>query len=363
MFKNQKFSVIYRWLVVIALVILAALTGAIAAFFMFNKSINYLNLNSGASTLPTDLASWAGNKKTVLEQDEHLILINKKVATYLFGVYQVDKNGVVVDWRKPIGQAVVLTNNGWLLARLKDGDKKYLATELLAVSNDYRGYKVSSLLYDKVSDFWLIKLENASSLSAAPWGGVRGLSFGQSITTIGWQAGSQLAQVEQKKYKTGVLSSDQLNFKLITSEIIRSDKFIITDLNGYVVAMINNKSEIIAMEALSAVITNALKNNKINYVWLGVNYTILPPILNKNQAVFGAKLTKTATEPAVIKGSPADKAGLKEGDIILAVDGVFLTEYNDLSDIIANYKAADKIYIRYKRGDVEKVEGMYLGLH
>jgi S1-C subfamily serine protease len=52
------------------------------------------------------------------------------------------------------------------------------------------------------------------------------------------------------------------------------------------------------------------------------------------------------TDLAVIPGSPADKAGIVENDIILEVDGQKLTTDNQLSDIVANHNVGDTLTLK-----------------
>jgi S1-C subfamily serine protease len=60
-------------------------------------------------------------------------------------------------------------------------------------------------------------------------------------------------------------------------------------------------------------------------------------------------------EAAIIKNSPADKAGIKENDIILEVDEVVLGPEKDLMDIVQNHKVGDKLKLKVLR-DKEEIE-------
>ncbi len=51
----------------------------------------------------------------------------------------------------------------------------------------------------------------------------------------------------------------------------------------------------------------------------------------------------------VVKGSPADKAGLKSGDVIVKIEGIKVKSTEDLSDAINKYKPGDKVKIEYYR--------------
>ena len=60
---------------------------------------------------------------------------------------------------------------------------------------------------------------------------------------------------------------------------------------------------------------------------------------------------------AVTPGSPADKAGLQENDIILEVDGKKVTERNQLADLIASYKPGDEISLKiYHKGEEKEIK-------
>ena len=55
-------------------------------------------------------------------------------------------------------------------------------------------------------------------------------------------------------------------------------------------------------------------------------------------------------DSATVAGSPADKAGLKIGDIILEINGVAVTEDNSLANIIKKYRPGDNISLKIHRG-------------
>jgi len=72
---------------------------------------------------------------------------------------------------------------------------------------------------------------------------------------------------------------------------------------------------------------------------------------------FGALLT------AVTPGTPADKAGLRAGDIIVAVNDERVTLATDLADIVRKYKPGDEVRITYRRDGEEKTVEVTLGQH
>lgn len=60
---------------------------------------------------------------------------------------------------------------------------------------------------------------------------------------------------------------------------------------------------------------------------------------------------------AVIPGSPADKAGVMENDIILEVSGEKVTDKNTLQDLISKYKPGDQVKLKvYHKGEEKDID-------
>lgn len=56
----------------------------------------------------------------------------------------------------------------------------------------------------------------------------------------------------------------------------------------------------------------------------------------------------------IIKNGPASKTELKEGDIIISIDGQQLSTMNDLREYIYKKKPNDKVVLKVSRGRIEK---------
>ena len=63
------------------------------------------------------------------------------------------------------------------------------------------------------------------------------------------------------------------------------------------------------------------------------------------------------TDLAVIPGSPADKAGLRENDIILEIDGEKLTVKNPLVKVIGGHQIGDELELKiFRKGEEKEVK-------
>jgi len=99
------------------------------------------------------------------------------------------------------------------------------------------------------------------------------------------------------------------------------------------------------------------KHGKVTIPFLGIKYVLLSKELaqkNKLPVDNGALIIREILgEPAVVKGSAADKAGLKEFDIILEVNGEKITLENPLSSILQNCKIGEEVALKVLRGKKE----------
>ncbi|MFK8009629.1 MAG: PDZ domain-containing protein [Saprospiraceae bacterium] len=79
-----------------------------------------------------------------------------------------------------------------------------------------------------------------------------------------------------------------------------------------------------------------------------------------NGAFFGVMIDPSAEGMElldVVKDSPAEKAGLKKGDILQSVNEHQISTYEELTKVLSNYKPGDSIVVMYRRdGQINKVQ-------
>jgi serine protease DegQ len=81
------------------------------------------------------------------------------------------------------------------------------------------------------------------------------------------------------------------------------------------------------------VMEQIVKNGSVTRGWVGIEVQDLSPELAES---FNLKSTEGALIAGVLKGGPADAAGVKPGDILLAVDGKTVADSSSLLNLIAN---------------------------
>ncbi len=99
------------------------------------------------------------------------------------------------------------------------------------------------------------------------------------------------------------------------------------------------------------------RDGKIKRPYLGVKYILLNEQIaraNKIDRDYGALVVREMFgEPAVAKNSSAERAGLKEYDIILEINGKKVTQDNSVNDILSDCGIGDKIYLLVSRNGEE----------
>ena len=111
----------------------------------------------------------------------------------------------------------------------------------------------------------------------------------------------------------------------------------------------------IPISNISGLIKTVLSTGKFQQPYLGVRYL---PLTNDSAAQLDLKITrgayilpadKTGGQPAIVSGSPAEKAGLKEGDIIVAVDGKNIDDRNSLTSLLDQHQVGDTVTLKVNR--------------
>jgi putative serine protease PepD len=93
----------------------------------------------------------------------------------------------------------------------------------------------------------------------------------------------------------------------------------------------------IPSNTVRAVASQLIAGKTVPHAYLGVS-------VRDSRSPFGAALAR------VFPGTPAAKAGLKDGDVVTAIDGKTVTGESDLSDAIGQLKPGNVMTVTYERG-------------
>ncbi|MBU3896145.1 trypsin-like peptidase domain-containing protein [Patescibacteria group bacterium] len=253
-------------------------------------------------------------------------------------------------------------------------DKK---AEYSVFTNDGRKYPAKVLARDPIQDLAILKIEPISeeAFATVKLGDSSGVQIGQTVIAIGNALGEFRNTVSVgaiSGLKRTVLASSNQGFTENLEDIIQTDAAINLGNSGG--PLLNLKGEVIAVNTAVAesaqnigfaIPINSLKRGiiqvqageDITYPFLGVRYVAITPTIKEEKKLSidnGALIAKgDAGETAIIKGSAAEEAGFKSGDIIIEFGGEKITAQNSLALIIQKYNPKDQVQVKILRGEEE----------
>jgi putative serine protease PepD len=104
---------------------------------------------------------------------------------------------------------------------------------------------------------------------------------------------------------------------------------------------------------VKTVVTKLISSGKVSHAYLGISTSSVPG--STNGTAFGA------TVQSVVTGSPADQAGIENGDVIKSIAGKQVATSDDLAAIIAADKPGDKVAVVLTRSGSDKTVEVTLG--
>ena len=260
--------------------------------------------------------------------------------------------------------------------------------KLFVVTNDGKELEASLVDTDPVLDLSILRVQG-SGFRSVTLGDSDKIRIGQTAIAIG-NTLSEFRNTVTKGVISGINRHVTAGVSVNSSEVI--EKAIQTDaainpgnsggplinLLGEVVG-INTAVSFDGQAVAFAIPINQAKRaiedvkdtGKILRPWLGIHYVLVEPSKIKDASSISFTLAALVTkdvgvnESAVIKDGPADKAGIKEGDLLLSVDGTFFTQGKAIAELLSTHRPGDQVkmvYLRDKKtvetvvilGDVEK---------
>ncbi|MGD1119045.1 MAG: trypsin-like peptidase domain-containing protein [Dehalococcoidales bacterium] len=281
-----------------------------------------------------------------------VVAINTEVVSYDFFnrpyTQQAAGSGWVID-----SNGVIVTNN-----HVVEGAKTITVT--MDNGTTYTA-STSAVFTDPLNDLAIIKL-NATNLPALKLGSSSSMRIGDWVIAIGNALGQGIRATEgivsQKGVTLQVDQNESLYNLIETSAAINPGNSggPLVNLAGEVVGITSAKISSVGVESMGyaistdtamPIIQQLVNRGYVIRPWLGVGlYTVDQlAIMQLNLYVdTGAVIVQIGA------GSPADKAGLKEGDVIVSMGGQAVNSVEDYNKIINSAKIGDPLEIVFWRG-------------
>jgi serine protease Do len=245
------------------------------------------------------------------------------------------------------------------------------ADEIKVVLSDKREFKGTLVGTDPKSDLAVIKVA-ASDLPTIPWGDSTRLEVGEYVLAVGNPFGLN------QTVTMGIVSAvGRANVGIADYEdFIQTDAAINPGNSGG--ALVNVKGELIGINTAiftrsggymgigfavpskmaKAVIDSLIHKGKVVRGWLGVTIQEVSPELAKQ---FGLKESRGALVSDILEGSPAEKAGIARGDVIVEIDRKPVENAVQLRNLVAGLEIGAKIRLKLIRDKKDKQVEVTIG--
>lgn len=279
------------------------------------------------------------------------------------------------------GSGFLISNDGFIVTNKHVVSQEGATYTVLL--NDGRKFEAKIVARDPVTDIAVLRI-SASGLPFLEFGDSDQLRVGQTVISIG----NALAEF-RNTVSVGVVSAlsrsivagDSVGQAEQLDEVIQTDAAInpgnsggpLLDLNGQIVgvnvAMALGSENIgfaLPANAVKSIVTSVRETGKIVRPFLGVRYVPVTPALKTKLQLpvdYGVLVVRgdDPEEVAVAPGSAADKAGIKENDIILEFDGKRLDQAASLASFIGRKQAGDTVSLKILSQGQERTVSVTLG--
>ncbi|MBI4300244.1 MAG: trypsin-like peptidase domain-containing protein [Chloroflexi bacterium] len=234
------------------------------------------------------------------------------------------------------------------------------ATKMDVVLPDGRSFSGTLIGRDPTTDLAVVKIDG-QNLPIAPLGDASKMQIGDWVVAIGNALGLEGGPTVTQGVISALNRTIAANSSSSLENLIQTDAAInpgnsggpLVNLDGEVIgintAIISQAQGIgfaISINSAKPIIQELQEKGKIVRPWIGISLVAVTPSIASQ---LGLSVEEGILVMDVLRGGPADTAGLRRGDIITEVEGKKMKASRDLTDLISSHKVGDKIEATYMR--------------
>ncbi len=361
-YKGQK---IIKTLEIIAILILiiSFIVLAYCVYISFTTEKNY------ASEYTAELTSVTNKTE---EKDISTLIEN--VNNAVVGISRIADKGTTIFLQDGasnlgLGTGFIVSNDGYIVTNQHVSGEKNSTCYVTLESG--KTYKASVVWADVDLDLSIIKI-NVNNLDYLILGDSDKIKIAEQVYAIGNPIGFEF----QRTVTSGIISGLNRTIKIeedgktsYMEDLIQTDATINPGNSGG--PLINKNGEVLGI--------NSVKITSAEGIGFAIPINIIKPIIEQlvsngeyitptlgmfaydkdivpyiNQELTqNIKLDTGIYVADVIRNSPAERSGMKRGDILLEIDGIKLEKMSELRTYIYSKKVGEKVNIKYIRGNKE----------
>jgi serine protease Do len=322
-----------------------------------------------------------GNLKTTNQEAVVENIVEKVSPSVVSIVTNVTVNSIFgTANQEAAGSGIIVSSDGYIMTN------KHVvadATSIDVVLSDGTTYdKVSLVGTDPMNDIAYLKIEGTNNLTAATLGESSTVRVGQGVIAIGNSLGQY-----QNTVTDGIISgkgrpvtagSGNGGSSESLTDLLQTDAAInpgnsggpllnhsgqVIGINTAVAANAEGIGFAIPINAAKGTLKSVLAGKGVQRSYLGLRYVQITAELAKkyNLATKQGAYVVSEGGTAVLSGGPADKAGIKDKDIITKINGLAVGSQGGVSSLVGEYAPGDTIELTLLRGGGERTVKVTLG--
>lgn len=337
----------------------------------------------GPNDTPSLTSSNDGNT-TVTEQESSIASVAEKVGPSVVSIVTQTQSRSYYGTTSgsAAGTGIIISKDGYVMTNnhvLEGASNVSIIDSKGELYND-----VTIIGRDPLNDIAFLKIKSDATFAPVTLGSSSTIRTGQQVVAIGNALGQYSNTVTSgiisgtgRPITAGTQSGDTESL----TDLIQTDASInpgnsggpLVNLSGQVIgintAIVEDANGIgfaIPINATKGIIEGVLETGKVSRAYLGVNYlTVTPDVAREYNLPVrsGAYINQNNGASPVAPGSPAEKAGLKAGDIITKINDETVGTQGSLSSILGEYRPGDKVTLTYLRDGKEQTVTLSLDVY
>ncbi len=293
---------------------------------------------------------------------------SSQVTDSIVGVLCYEDSNYDENFCNSQGSGIIITSDGYVVTNAHVINNSRTEYIIKIVTSDGAKHSAGVVGYDSQTDLALLKMDNAENLKAASFGNSKDISLGESVIVIGNPGGIKYNNSITK----GIVSAVDRQISQTTNvSFIQTDAAInpgnsggaLVNMYGQVIGVPSSKIASTDYEGMGFAIPSSTVKDVIDSIMKRgyVDGRVKIGIVGENTYASG-NTPAGILVVSIDEDGPCDNTELKQGDIIVGIDGTKTSNFAELFGVLESHSAGDSVELEYYRPSKNSTEKITITL-